>query len=145
MWCNLRLMQCTFLSLLCSSCMLLLALASWTTCILCQFSELRKQCWGLCTIVLHYGHVLYAAHIHELLRWAFPWDKRAFNLSPLVLKARHLSGSVFCWIDIGLPEKAVVWFPRRFGIGCGRWTYWAFMITSTITTEERNWFHVTIL
>ena len=29
---------------------------------------------------------------------------------PLVLKARHLSGSGFCWVDIGLPEQAVGWF-----------------------------------
>ena len=27
-----------------------------------------------------------------------------FNLPTLVLKARHLSGSAFCCIDIGLPE-----------------------------------------
>ena len=35
-------------------------------------------------------------------------DKRAFNLPPLVLKARHLSGSAFCWVYLsrqwdGLP------------------------------------------
>ena len=29
--------------------------------------------------------------------------KEVFNLPPLVLKARHLSGSAFCWIDTGLP------------------------------------------
>ena len=26
---------------------------------------------------------------------------------PLVLKAGHLSGSAFCWVDIGLPEQAM--------------------------------------
>ena len=45
------------------------------------------------------------------------------NLPPLVLKSRHLSGSASCWVDIGLPEQAVGWFPPRFGIGCGIWTY----------------------
>ena len=34
-----------------------------------------------------------------------------FNLPSLVLKARHLSGSAFCWVDIGLPEQAVGGFP----------------------------------
>ena len=43
--------------------------------------------------------------------------KELFNLPPLVLEARHLSGSAFCWVDIGLPEQAVGWFPLRFGIG----------------------------
>ena len=33
------------------------------------------------------------------------------ELLTLVLKARHLSGSAFCWVDIGLPEQAVGWFP----------------------------------
>ena len=33
------------------------------------------------------------------------------NLPPLILKARHLSGSAFCLIDIGLPEQAVGGFP----------------------------------
>ena len=28
-----------------------------------------------------------------------------------ILKARHLSGSAFCWIDIDLPEQAVGGFP----------------------------------
>ena len=35
-----------------------------------------------------------------------------FNLPPLVLKARHLSGSAFCWV-IGLPEQAMRWM-----VGC---------------------------
>ena len=36
---------------------------------------------------------------------------------PLVLKARHLlSGSAFCWVDIGLPEQAVGWFPLGLGL-----------------------------
>ena len=38
------------------------------------------------------------------------------NLPPLVLKARHLSGSAYCWVDIDSPEQAVRWFPLRFGI-----------------------------
>ena len=37
--------------------------------------------------------------------------KELFNLPPLVLKARYLGGSAFCWVDIGLPEQAVRWFP----------------------------------
>ena len=37
------------------------------------------------------------------------------NLPPLVLKDRHLSGSAFCWIDIGLPEQAVGQFPLGLG------------------------------
>ena len=41
-----------------------------------------------------------------------------FNLPPLVLKARHLSGSAFCLIDIGLPEpeQAVGGFPPGLGL-----------------------------
>ena len=37
---------------------------------------------------------------------------------PLVLKARHLSGSAFCWVDIhiGLPEQAVGGFPLGLGL-----------------------------
>ena len=46
----------------------------------------------------------------------FPWDRRAFNLPPLVLKARHLNGSAFCWIDMGLPEQAVGGFPLGLGL-----------------------------
>ena len=46
-----------------------------------------------------------------------------FSKTEYMYKARHLSGSAFCWVDIGLPEQAVGWFPPRFGIGCGRWTY----------------------
>ena len=34
----------------------------------------------------------------------------------LVLKARHLSGSAFCLIDIGLPEQAVGGFPLGSGL-----------------------------
>ena len=34
----------------------------------------------------------------------------------LVLKVRHLSGSTFCWIDIGLPEQAVGEFPLGLGL-----------------------------
>ena len=44
--------------------------------------------------------------------------------APLVLKVRHLSGSAFCWVDIGLPEQALGWFPQaiiyRFRICYGR-------------------------
>ena len=36
---------------------------------------------------------------------------RTEELSNLVLQARHLSGSAFCWIDMGLPEQAVEGFP----------------------------------
>ena len=42
--------------------------------------------------------------------------KELFNLSPLVLKARHLSGSAFCLIDIGLPEQAMGGFPLGLGL-----------------------------
>ena len=38
------------------------------------------------------------------------------HLLPLVLKARHLTGSAFCWIDVGLPEQAVGWFPLGLGL-----------------------------
>ena len=37
-------------------------------------------------------------------------------IPPLVLKARHLSGSSFCLIDIGLPEQAVGGFPLGLGL-----------------------------
>ena len=37
-------------------------------------------------------------------------------LPPLVFKARHLSASAFCWINIGLPEQAVGWFPPDLGL-----------------------------
>ena len=29
----------------------------------------------------------------------------------------------FCWVDIGLPEQALGWFPPRFRVGYGRQTY----------------------
>ena len=32
------------------------------------------------------------------------------GVPPLVLKARHLSGSASSWIDISLPEQVVGWF-----------------------------------
>ena len=38
------------------------------------------------------------------------------KISMLVLKARHLSGSAFCWIDTGLPVQAVGWFPLGLGL-----------------------------
>ena len=47
-------------------------------------------------------------------------------------------GSAFCWVDIGLPEQAVGWLPPRFGIGCGRWTYWAFMWYMHVGTGLRT-------
>ena len=31
-------------------------------------------------------------------------------------KARHLSGSAFCWIDIALPEQAAGVFPLGLGL-----------------------------
>ena len=37
-------------------------------------------------------------------------------LPPLVLKARHLSGSAFCLIDISLPEQVVGEFPLGLGL-----------------------------
>ena len=43
--------------------------------------------------------------------------KELFNLPPLVLKARHLSGSTFCWIDIGLLEQVAEGFPLHVGLG----------------------------
>ena len=46
--------------------------------------------------------------------------KELFNLQLLVLKARHLSGSAFCRVDIGSSEQALGWFPPGFGIGYGR-------------------------
>ena len=42
--------------------------------------------------------------------------KELFNLPALVLKARHLSGSV----GLGLPEQVVGRLPLRFGIGSRR-------------------------
>ena len=39
------------------------------------------------------------------------WNNKVIML-PLVLKARHLSGSAFCWIDIDLPEQAAGEFPN---------------------------------
>ena len=39
-----------------------------------------------------------------------------FNLPPPVLKARYLSDSAFCWVDIGLPEQAVGGFPLGLGL-----------------------------
>ena len=40
--------------------------------------------------------------------------KELFNLPPLILKARHLSGSTFCILGLGLPEQAMGWLPLRF-------------------------------
>ena len=37
-------------------------------------------------------------------------------LPPLVLKARHLSGSAFCKHDIGMPEQALGWLPLGLGL-----------------------------
>ena len=47
--------------------------------------------------------------------------KELFNLPPLILKARHLSGSAlsFCWIDIGLPEQAAGGVPLGWGLVVG--------------------------
>ena len=42
--------------------------------------------------------------------------KEPFNLPTLVLKDRHLSGSAFCLIDIGLSEQAVGGFPLGLGL-----------------------------
>ena len=46
------------------------------------------------------------------------FSKELFNLPTLhvVLKARHLSGSAFWLIDIGLPEQAVGEFPLGLGL-----------------------------
>ena len=39
---------------------------------------------------------------------------------PLIIKHSRadpiLSGSAFCWVDIGLPEQAVGWFPLALGL-----------------------------
>ena len=32
----------------------------------------------------------------------------------LVLKARHICGSAFCLVGIGVPDKALGWFPLGF-------------------------------
>ena len=32
----------------------------------------------------------------------------------------HLSGSAFCWVDIGLRKQALGWVPPRFRIGYER-------------------------
>ena len=51
----------------------------------------------------------------------------------VVLFTRARLGTYMKWLCLllgwhtCLPEQAVGWFPPRFGIGCGRWTYWAFM------------------
>ena len=81
------------------------------------------QCYGLINILPNILMIIYT------------------YLPPLaILKVRHLSGSAFCWVDIGLPEQAVGWFPPRFGIGCGRWTYWAFMYVchSPLSEAQRS-------
>ena len=49
-------------------------------------------------------------------RESFHGTKELFILPPLILKARHLSGSAFCWIDIGLPEQGAEGFPY-IGLG----------------------------
>ena len=51
-----------------------------------------------------------------LIRESSHGTKEFFNLPPLVLKARHLNGSAFCLIDIGLPEQAVGGFPLGLGL-----------------------------
>ena len=43
-------------------------------------------------------------------------QKELFILPPLVLKARHLSGSSFCLIDISLLEQAVGGFSLNLGL-----------------------------
>ena len=71
---------------------------------------------------------LFSAYNIESLEWGIGTRLLHVHVPLLVLKSRHLlSGSSFCWVDIGLPEQAVGGFPPRFGIGCGRWTYWAFV------------------
>ena len=41
---------------------------------------------------------------------------KELNLPSLVLKARHLSGSAVCWVDISLPVQAMGWFPLGLGL-----------------------------
>ena len=50
----------------------------------------------------------------EPLKWVgkVPWDKRAFNLPYLVLKARHLSGSAFG----SAYKQALGGIPLSFGL-----------------------------
>ena len=43
--------------------------------------------------------------------------KELFNLPPLVLKARHQSGSACLLLGLSLPEQAMGWLPLGFGIG----------------------------
>ena len=43
-------------------------------------------------------------------------SQELFNEPSLFLKAGHLSGSAFCWVDIDLPEQAVGWFPLGLGL-----------------------------
>ena len=69
-------------------------------------------------------------------RESFHGTKELFNLHVpplhvLVLKARHLSGSAFCWVDIHVHHR-FAWagsemVSPRFQIGYGRWTYWTFI------------------
>ena len=39
------------------------------------------------------------------------WGTKEFNHPPLVLKARHLSGSAFCMTHVSVPEQALGWIP----------------------------------
>ena len=46
----------------------------------------------------------------------FDQNKFGVQVSSLVLKARNLSGSAFCVIITGMPEKALEWLPLGLGL-----------------------------
>ena len=54
--------------------------------------------------------------------------KELINLPPLVLVARHLGGSAFCtlFVGLGVPDRHWVGFTRIWDC-CRRWTFWTFM------------------
>ena len=70
----------------------------------------------MCRLMTLYipGHVMHAARVHEPLRWVGEshQTKELFNLIPLVLTTRHLSGSAFA--GLGLPEQAMEWMVSAY-------------------------------
>ena len=96
----------------------------------CSFFEFPCQSGRSVGIKLREGH---RSVTHQLVLWRLLHTciSKSLGISNgcgmdsiihvLVLKARHLTFSAFCWVDIGLPEQALGWFPQaRFGIGYGR-------------------------
>ena len=47
--------------------------------------------------------------VQECMTIFHAWDNELLNL---VVKARHLSGSAFCLVGMGVPDKALGWFPE---------------------------------